>query len=172
LDLLTISLMLTAGLLHANWHSLVKSGENGIAILAGMGAVAGICAAAALPFVPFPAAYVRCYRLACTSSTNYAWRAPMRGHFGKAFPLARGMLPLFATLIAFVGLGQVPSSHRWAGVVLASCGLLLLALDRLQGRTRLSLLIAAASAGAAVASYSVIDAFGTRLNGNWFGFSA
>ncbi len=176
MDLLTISLMLTAGLLHASWHSLVKSGENGITILAGMGAVAGTCAAAALPFVPFPAANVWpvlllsiglhiVYKLCMASA--YA-----RGDFGKAFPLARGMVPLFATLIAFVGLGQVPSLHQWTGVVLASCGLLLLALDRLQGRTRWPLLIAAASAGAAVASYSVVDAYGTRLSGNWFGFTA
>ena len=53
-DSLTISLMLTAGLLHASWHSLVKSGENGLVILAGMGAVAGVCAAATVPFVAFP----------------------------------------------------------------------------------------------------------------------
>jgi len=54
LDALTITLMLCAGLLHASWHSLVQSGQNRIAITAGMGAVAGICAVAALPFVPPP----------------------------------------------------------------------------------------------------------------------
>jgi len=58
LDVLTISLMLTAGLLHASWHSLVKFGKNQITVLAGMGAVAGTCAAVAIPFVPFPAANV------------------------------------------------------------------------------------------------------------------
>jgi drug/metabolite transporter (DMT)-like permease len=176
LDILTVSLMLTAGLLHASWHSLVKSGENRITILAGMGAVADTCAAAAVPFVPFPATNVWLvmlpslglhiiYKLCMASAYG-------RGDFGKAFPLARGMVPLFATLIAFVSLGQVPSLQQWAGVALASCGLLLLALDGLQGGTRLSLLMAAASAGAAVASYSVIDAYGTRLSGNWFGFTA
>ena len=46
--------MLTAGLLYATWHSLVKSGENVIVILTGMGAVAGVCAAATVPFVAFP----------------------------------------------------------------------------------------------------------------------
>jgi hypothetical protein len=54
LDALTITLMLCAGLLHASWHSLVQSGQNRIAITAGMGAIAGICAVAALPFVPPP----------------------------------------------------------------------------------------------------------------------
>jgi drug/metabolite transporter (DMT)-like permease len=175
LDALTISLMLTAGLLHASWHSLVKSGKNGIVILAGMGAVAGTCAAIALPFVPFPAAHIWPILLAsiclhivykiCLASA-YA-----RGDFGQAFPLARGMVPLFATLIAYVCLRQVPSLNQLAGIVLVSCGLWLLALDRLQRTTRWPLLLAAASAGAAVASYSVIDAYGTRLSGNWFGFT-
>jgi drug/metabolite transporter (DMT)-like permease len=176
LDVLTISLMLSAGLLHASWHSLVKSGENGITILAGMGAVAGVCAAAAIPFIPFPAVDVWAV-LILSIGLHIIYKlclagAYARGDFGQAFPLARGMVPLFATLIAFVGLGQVPSLHQCAGVVLASCGLLLLALDRLQGRTRWPLLIAAASAGAAVASYSVVDAYGTRLSGNWLSFTA
>jgi drug/metabolite transporter (DMT)-like permease len=176
LDVLTISLMLTAGLLHASWHSLVKSGKNQITVLAGMGAVAGTCAAVAIPFVPFPAADVWPVLLV-SISLHIVYKiclagAYVRGDFGQAFPLARGMVPLFATLIAFVGLGQVPSLNQGTGIVLVSCGLSLLALDRLQGVARWPLLLAAASAGAAVASYSVIDAYGTRLFGNWFAFTA
>jgi drug/metabolite transporter (DMT)-like permease len=176
LDVLTISLMLTAGLLHASWHSLVKSGKNQITVLAGMGAVAGTCAAVAIPFVPFPAADVWPVLLV-SISLHIVYKiclagAYVRGDFGQAFPLARGMVPLFATLIAFVGLGQVPSLNQGTGIVLVSCGLWLLALDGLQGMARWPLLLAAASAGAAVASYSVIDAYGTRLFGNWFAFTA
>jgi uncharacterized membrane protein len=74
-----------------------------------------------------------------------------------------------------MSLGQVqvpPSLNQSAGIVLVSCGLSLLALDKLQGLARWPLLLAAASAGAAVASYSVIDAYGTRLFGTWFAFTA
>ena len=81
-----------------------------------------------------------------------------RGEFGQAFPLSRRMVPLFATFIAFMSLGQVPSLNQSAGTVLVSCGLSPLALDKLQGLARWPLLLAAASAGAAVASYSVVDA--------------
>jgi uncharacterized membrane protein len=176
LDSLTISLMLTARLLHASWHSLVKSGENIIVILAGMGAVAGVCATATVPFVAFPSPEVWpvlllsiglhiVYKICLASA--YA-----RGEFGQAFPLSRGMVPLFATFIAFMSQGQVPSLNQSAGIVLVGCGLSLLALDKLQGVARWPLLLAAASAGAAVASYSVIDAYGTRLFGNWSGFTA
>ena len=92
-----------------------------------------------------------------------------RGEFGQAFPLSRGMVLLFATFIAFVSLGQVPSPNQSAGIVLVGCGLSLLALDKLRGVARWPLLLAAASA---VASYSVIDAYGTRRFGNWSGFTA
>lgn len=54
MDLYTLSLMLFAGLLHASWHGLVKSGTDQILNLAGMGAVAALFAASVLPFVSTP----------------------------------------------------------------------------------------------------------------------
>ena len=58
LDLLTIVLMLLAGLLHASWHSLVKYGPDQVLVLAGMGLVAAMLTVCALPFLPFPSAPV------------------------------------------------------------------------------------------------------------------
>lgn len=175
MDLLTISLMLAAGLLHASWHSLVKSGQNQITVLAGMGAVAGLCAAAVLPFVPLPPREVWPV-LALSIVLHVAYKlclagAYARGDFGQAFPLARGMVPLFASLIAFATLGQVPSPGQCIGIALVSSGLLLLAVDKLHGLAPWPLLLMAAMAGAAVASYSTVDAYGTRLSGNWLGFT-
>ena len=54
MDLLTITLMLMAALLHAGWHSLVKAGGDQTVTLAGMGLVASVAALATLPFVPLP----------------------------------------------------------------------------------------------------------------------
>jgi drug/metabolite transporter (DMT)-like permease len=176
LDVLTISLMLAAGLLHASWHSLVKSGQNQITVLAGMGTVAGLCAVAALPFVPFPAAEIWPV-LMLSVGLHIAYKlclagAYARGDFGQAFPLARGMVPLFATVIACIGLDQVPSINQCIGIVMVSSGLLLLSLDKIHGLARWPLLLTAAAAGAAVACYSTVDAYGTRLFGNWLGFTA
>src|ERR1043166_1212537 len=78
MDPLTVALMLIAALLHAGWHSLVKSGADQLVTLAGMGIVASTAALAAGPFAPWPPAPV--------------WPV-------FAFPLARGMVPLFATLL-------------------------------------------------------------------------
>jgi drug/metabolite transporter (DMT)-like permease len=176
LDVLTISLMLCAGLLHASWHSLVQSGQSRIAITAGMGAVAGICAVAALPFVPPPPPQIWPVLL-LSVGLHIAYKLCLvgaygRGDFGQVFPLARGMVPLFATLIAFIGLHQVPSVNQWVGIALVSCGLSFLALDRWHGPVRWPLLLGAAGAGATVAAYSVVDAYGTRLFGDWLGFTS
>ncbi len=176
MDILTLSLMLAAGLLHASWHSLVKSGQNQVTVLAGMGAVAGLCAAAALPFVPWPAGNVWPVLL-LSVGLHIAYKLSLagayaRGDFGQAFPLARGMVPLFAALIAFFALGQLPSISQCVGIVLVSSGLLLLAVDKLHGLAPWPLILKAAAAGAAVASYSTLDAYGTRLFGDWLGFTA
>lgn len=178
MDIVTVTLMLSAGLLHATWHSLVKGGTSQITILAGMGVVAGGAAAVALPFVPVPTAAVwPILLMSVTVHIGYKLclaRAYELGDLGRAFPLARGMVPLFAAALALAWLGQMPSSYQSLGISLVSIGIVTLALDQLDGRARLDrrLLLAAAGAGLTVACYSVLDAYGTRLQGDWIAFTA
>jgi drug/metabolite transporter (DMT)-like permease len=75
--------------------------------------------------------------------------------------------------LALVTLGQSPSSQQWLGIGLVSIGIIALALDRF-GHERLDwrLLAAAAGAGFTVACYSVLDAYGTRLMGDWLAYTA
>lgn len=177
LDIATVSLMLFAGLMHATWHSLVKAGRSQITILAGMGVVAGGAAAMALPFVQLPPSPVwPILLLSVTIHIGYKLclaRAYELGDLGRAFPLARGMVPLFATCLALTALGQVPSSYQWLGISFVSIGLIALALDQFDKQARLDwrLLLAAAGAGLMVACYSVLDAYGTRLTGDWLSFT-
>ena len=93
------------------------------------------------------------------------------GELGEAFPLARGMVPLVATAIAFATLGQVPASGQAVGIAAVSVGILIVMIER---RTRADrrLWLAAAGAGLAVAAYAVLDAYGSRVFGNWLGFTA
>jgi len=175
LDLLTIGLMLLAALLHAGWHSLVKAGADQTVTLAGMGLVASVAALAALPFVPLPPAMLWPV-LAASVALHVGYklclaRAYANGELGEAFPLARGMVPLFATTLALATLGQVPSLGQSLGIGLVSTGLLLVMLER-QREPNWRLWSAAAGAGLAVAGYSVLDAYGIRLFGTWLGFTA
>jgi drug/metabolite transporter (DMT)-like permease len=176
LDSLTLSLMLFAGLLHASWHGLVKGGADQMVNLAGMGIVAGVCAAAAVPFVTPPPLVVWPVLAVSIGLHNgykvFMARAYGRGDLVQAFPLARGAVPLFATVIAFVTLGQIPNIQQLGGIALVSVGILFLTLEFLRGGVNVHLLTATAGAGLTVAGYSVLDAYGTRLHGDWAGFTA
>jgi uncharacterized membrane protein len=176
LDTLTVILVLAAALLHASWHAMVKSGANQIAVLAGMGLVAASASVCALPFLPLPAgpvwAVIGCalflhlgYKLALARS--YAL-----GDLGQAFPFARGFVPLFATAIAFTLLGEIPTSGQLVGIAIVSAGLIWLAADSIRGGIDRRVFIATLVAGLTVAGYSVLDAYGARLAGNWVSFTA
>src|SRR4051812_49091723 len=127
LDSITVLLMLLAALLHASWHSLVKYGGDQKLVLAGMGLVAAAVAMCALPFLPLPPVTVWPvmaisvllhvgYKLALARS--YAF-----GDLGQAYPLARGLVPLFSTAIAFIFLSQVPAGGQMIGICVVSSGL-------------------------------------------------
>jgi drug/metabolite transporter (DMT)-like permease len=176
LDVTTITVMLLASMLHAGWHSLVKFSGDQIVSLAGMGLVAAACAAAAIPLLP-PPAPAAWPILVVSAALHVGYKLCLasaygRGDLGYAFPLARGVVPLFATLLAFAFLGQVPTRLQALGIVLVSVGVLLLTLDRLNGGIKGSLVGAAVGAGIAVACYSVLDAHGTRVAGDWAAFTA
>jgi len=175
-DPLTVALMLFAAVLHAAWHSLVKSSDDQIVSLAGMGLVASIPAVVLLPFVglPTPGTW---WVLLVSSALHVAYKlclssAYARGDLGEAFPLARGGVPLFALSIAYVALGQVPTAPQWLAIGTISAGLLLIVAERLRQNLSLPLLSAAAFAALAVASYSVLDAYGVQVAGSWIVFTA
>lgn len=176
MDSLTVTVLLLASLLHASWHALVKSGEDQIAVLAGMGLVASVAAGLALPFLPFPDA--RAWPvLAVSIGLHVGYKlclssAYARGDLGLAFPLARGLVPVFATGFAFFTLGQVPGLYQVGAILLVSAGALVLATERIGNRLNWRLIAATAGAGAAVAAYSVLDAHGTRIARTWAGFTA
>lgn len=176
LDPLTIILMLGAGLLHATWHGLVKSGGDQTNVLIGMGLVAAAVAACILPFLPFPSAAVWVviavsvvlhvgYKLGLASSYRL-------GDLGQAYPLGRGMVPLFATLIAFLLLGQVPKIEQIYGIAIVSAGLMWLGVHSVRRGIDRRLFISAAVVGFTVAGYTSLDAYGARLSGDWASFAA
>ena len=175
-DVLTVTLMLFASLLHASWHGLVKSGADQTVNLAGMGLVASIPAALVIPFVAMPPTAVwPVLTISACLHIGYKYcvvRAYVHGDLGEAFPLARGFVPLFATATAFVTLGQIPSSGQCIGIALISGGLLILTLMHMRQAPRATLLFATAGAGLTVAAYSVLDSYGTKLSGDWLGFAA
>jgi len=176
MDLLVIAAMLAASLLHASWHAMVKSSGDQVIALAGMNIVSGTIAVALLPFAGFisaPALAVVLgsvllhvgYKIALARLYTVA-------DLGQAYPLARGLTPLIAAALAFAFLGELPASPALAGLGLVSLGVFALGFERRTGRVPVQTVAAAMAAGTMVAAYSVVDAFGVRLAGDWFAFTA
>lgn len=167
--------MMFAGLLHASWHGLVKSGADRMANLAGMGIVAAAPAALVIPFVPLPTGQIWLV-LVASVALHVGYKlciacAYGRADLGEAFPMARGAVPLFATAIAFLTLGQMPGVGQGIGIALISGSLIVLSFARLRASFNAALLAAIAGAGLTVAAYSVLDSYGTRQSGTWLGFT-
>jgi drug/metabolite transporter (DMT)-like permease len=176
LDALTITLMLAAAVLHASWHSLVKSGSHGLAVLTGMCLVSALAAACVLPFVsPPPSSVWPILLLSIVLHSGYRLclaQAYKHGDLSQAYPMARGMVPLIAAAFAIPLLRQVPTPGELLGIVIISAGLLALAGESFSRKMPGQLLAAAALAAAAVASYSTVDAYGIRTSGDWISYTA
>jgi drug/metabolite transporter (DMT)-like permease len=168
--------VLAAALLHASWHALVKSSGDRIVALAGMNVVSGAVALALLPFVRPPtmgAAAVIAFSVLLHMGYKLALaQLYVKADLSHGYPLARGITPLVAAALGFAALGEAPSGWALAGIGAISAGILGLALERGARPLPGTALAAAAIAGTAVAGYSVVDAYGVRLNGDWLGFTA
>jgi drug/metabolite transporter (DMT)-like permease len=176
MDTFTILLMLSAALLHATWHSLVKGSADQRINFAGMGLVSAIPCFIALPFFSLPNQMVWIVLAASTflhvAYKSFVSAAYRLGDFGEAFPLARGFVPLVAALLAYIALDQQPSRFHSIGIMVICAGLITIAASHLRHRISYSLLLASFGAGIMVSGYAVLDSYGSRLSGDWLSFTA
>ena len=174
MDAAIVAMLLAAALLHSSWHALIQSSGDRLVALAGMNAVSVAFSLAALPFVAVPEAgmwWVFALSIVLHNAYKLALAALYgRGGLGSAYPLGRGFTPLFAMLIAFVALHEVPTASQLCAVLLTCGGLACLALEQWKRGGTGALLGSAALVGLAVAGYTVLDAYGARVNGDWLSF--
>jgi drug/metabolite transporter (DMT)-like permease len=166
--------VLAASLLHASWHALVKSSGDGVIALAGMNLVSAAAAIAVLPFVSVPSAAATAV-IGVSVLLHVGYKIALahlyaRADLSQGYPLARGLTPLFATLLGLLFLGEIPSASTLAGVIAISLGIFALLLE--PRRLSATAFVAAVAVGITVAAYSALDAYGVRLNGDWLGFTA
>jgi drug/metabolite transporter (DMT)-like permease len=138
--------------------------------------VSGTVALALLPFVRLPS-LAAIVVIGFSVVLHGAYKVALAELYGRAdlsqgYPLARGMTPIVATLLGLVFLGETPAGWRIAGIVAIAAGIALLFFDRGAPRLTSGSFAAALAVGATVAAYSVLDAYGVRLNGDWLGFTA
>ena len=168
--------VLAAALLHSTWHALVKSSGDQVIALAGMNLVSGAAAILLLPFVSVPTGLAAAV-IGVSVLLHAGYKLSLARLYGRSdlslgYPVARGLTPAVATLLGFVLMGERPSVQILVGILSISLGIVGLLLDRADNRLSWAALAAAAAAGIAVATYSVVDAYGVRINSDWLGFTA
>ena len=159
-------LALTAAVLHATWNLILKVSDErdaafwaqyliGAAVSVPVVAIIGLPQRGAWPFLAVSAVVQVIYVTGLS-------RAYKHGDFSLAYPLARGSGALLAALGGTVLIGDHLSGLAWVGIAIVACSLLLL-MGR--GATRASLTWAVFT-GIAIATYSLVDAAGSRHAGS------
>ena len=174
MDATVAAAVIGAALLHASWHALVKSSGDNVAAIAGMNLVSGAAALALLPFVRTPGAAALAV-IAVSVLLHVGYKIALaqlysRADLSQGYPLARGLTPIFAVALGLAFLGEAPSPLTLAGVGAISLGLAGLIFERGARKLSASSVLAAIAIGVSVAAYSALDAYGVRINGDWFGF--
>jgi len=167
--------VLFAALLHASWNAIVKSGSDSFLDTLLVGCGAALVAAATLPFLPPPAIESWPY-LAASVILELAYyflvaAAYRTGDLSYVYPIMRGSAPLLTALIAGFFVAEHLTRGGWAGVVLISAGILLLAASqwRLRRLHASSTLFALGNA-VVISTYTLIDGLGARLSGDSFSY--
>ena len=166
-----MAVVLFAAALHAGWNALVRASsdkfQDTVLIVFG----AGVWTALLLPLMPPPAIQSWPY-LAASVLIHVAYFALVAlsyrsGELSFVYPLMRGTAPAFSAIAAALLLNESPSPGGWAGVLLISCGILVLAGDSWRSGTfrAAPTLFALANAGVIVV-YTLVDGQGARLSGH------
>jgi len=167
----TITLaVLLAALLHAAWNAMIKGGRDVLLDTAAIVAGAGLLAIPFLFVVPVPARASWPY-IGASVATHVAYyylmiNAYRTGDLSLVYPLMRGVAPLITAVLGIYWLRELPAGLAWAGMLLISLGVVLLALrtaDHAPSRAAVSFALANA---VVIATYSIIDGTGARLAGD------
>ncbi|BBK41373.1 membrane protein [Allostella vacuolata] len=155
---------------------MVKAGDDRLVALAAVFFTSGLAGLAALPFVqaPSPAAWPW---LAASVVIHVLYvmglvGAYRHGDLSRVYPLARGCGPLLVALVAGRLVGEHLSAWQVAGLVLASTGIVGLAMEPGAFGVGRRGTLWALFTGATIAGYTVADGMGGRLSGDAIGYTA
>ena len=155
---------LISAALQASVHGVWKAAGDKLVIRAVIGCVEAVLVLPFLCFLPLPSVELWGW-LILSVSVHLVYQiilieAYNNLDFSVAYPLARGMAPVAAALLGVAFLGDSLSPGSLIGILLVTCGLVILTLGV---RLRWVGLLSALSAGLLTSIYSVIDAQGARL---------
>ncbi len=164
---LAIAAALTSALIHASWNAALKGGRDRIsdAFLIAVGGILTCLIVAAFLGAPQPAAWP--YLAASVLIHLVYWFALFSaydaGDLSHIYTLSRGSAPLLVSIGAALTAHEIPLPLKAAGVALVSAGVLCVGASP---RAPLKATLWALGIGVCIASYSLVDALGARVNAN------
>ncbi|MCZ2526767.1 EamA family transporter [Streptomyces sp. NPDC059506] len=173
------AVVLFAAVTHASWNAITHRIKDELACLSLVGAGRTLSGAVLACLAPLPAPAAWPYLIASVLLHIGYQVALMRsfrlGDFGQVYPIARGTAPLLVTLFAVLALDEHLGGASAAGVLVATAGIVGLALwgvrDRANRPSGPAVAMAAAT-GLMIAVYTVVDGVGVREAGAALGYIA
>jgi len=171
-----MAIVLLAAALHAGWNALVRASsqkfQDTVLIVLGAGAWTGFL----LPLAPIPAVESWPYlaasvliHVAYFSLVAFSYRG---GELSFVYPLMRGSAPAMSAVATALFINESPSLGGWAGVLLISCGILVLTGDsRRSGTFRAAPAMSALANAGVIVVYTLVDGQGARLSGHAFSYT-
>jgi drug/metabolite transporter (DMT)-like permease len=171
-----MAVVLFAAALHASWNALIRASSQKFSdtVLIVLGA--GVWTALLLPIIPFPAVQSWPYLAASVfihvvyfSLVALSYRS---GELSFVYPLMRGSAPALSAVAAALFIHESPSLGGWAGVLLISFGVLILAGDSWRSSTlRAAPTMFALTNACVIVVYTLVDGQGARLSGYAFSYT-
>lgn len=135
---IVVAAVLLAALTHASWNALAHGIRDQLLAFTLVGGGGSLCGAVLACFAPLPAAGawppLLVSALLHVVYQLLLMRSFQMGEFGQMYPIARGTAPLVVTVLAAVFVHELPDAWQLAGVLLASAGLVGVALWGLRGK--------------------------------------
>lgn len=169
---LTVFVMvLAAALLHAVWNALVKVNGDRLVVVAVIMSSQTLICLLLLPFAGLPEAEAWPYILVSAALHNgyclFLVMAYRYGDLSHVYPIARGSAPLIVAVVSVVVVGELLSRQAMLAVIFVTLGVMSLALTRgASGIRDARAVLFALGTGIFIASYTVVDGMGARVNGN------
>lgn len=169
-----LAIVLFSAFLHASWNALVKAAGDRALTLAAV-SCAHALAGVGLIVLSDPPASASWPSIAVSTAIHYGYYALLfhayrLGDLSQVYPISRGMAPTLVAVGAVLIIGETLAPRAWAGLVLVTTGIGLLALGQGAGGANRKAIGVAAVLGLAIAAYSVADGIGVRASGSPTGY--
>jgi drug/metabolite transporter (DMT)-like permease len=163
-------IVLAAAVMHASWNALIKAGNDKVVMQCLVMFFAGVPCLPFLLFIPLPAPASWPF-LALSLAVHGVYyvtlvNAYRFGALSQVYPIARGAAPLMIALGAWAFADEQMSVLEWAGVIVASAGIMSLAAPgKLPREEELKAIGFALATSITIALYSLADGIGVRRAG-------